>query len=283
MGTLYYKRNPQTTTYTTIENDVVIPCDAGSGAFTITLITAASKAGKVYYFKKTDTSSNVVTLDANSTETIEGLLTWELRQPGDSVKIISDGTNWNVLDYNKIEQLETRRTGTTAPNRYYIAGAINQSALATTAAVTANILYAMPFTVDRVLTIDSVGVHLTSQVSSSNVRMGIYKDSNGVPHALVADLGTVGTTDPTGLKEITGLLQKLQPGMYWLAAVFSHTPSISFLSASAISSVFGVSSAAAVNTGINASFTYAVLPSTYPTVVVSAATSQPAFFYHFSS
>ena len=139
----------------------------------------------------------------------------------------------------------------------------------------------MPFTVDRVQTIDSVGVNLTTQVSSSNVRMGIYKDINGVPDALLADLGTVGITNPIGLKEVTGLTQKLQPGIYWLTTVFSHTPTISFVDAAAISSIFGVSSSAAVNTGINASHTYGALPLTYPTIVVSTATSQPAFFYHF--
>ncbi len=281
MGNLYYKRNPQTTTYTTVENDVVIPCSAASGAFSVTLLSAASKGGKIYIFKKTDTTSNIVTLDGASSETIEGLPTWELRNPGDWVKIISDGTNWNVIDTTKIEQLAIRRTGTLAPNRYYMAGVVSQAALATAAAVTANTLYAMPFTVDRVQTIDSVGVNLTTRESSSNVRMGIYKDLNGVPDALLADLGTVGITNPIGLKEVTGLMQKLQPGIYWLTAVFSHTPTISFVDAAAISSIFGVSSSAAVNTGINASHTYGALPLTYPTIVVSTATSQPAFFYHF--
>ena len=131
MGNLYYKRNPQTTTYTTVENDVVIPCSAASGAFSVTLLSAASKGGKIYIFKKTDTTSNIVTLDGASLETIEGLPTWELRNPGDWVKIISDGTNWNVIDTNKIEQLAIRRTGTLAPNRYYMAGVVSQAALAT--------------------------------------------------------------------------------------------------------------------------------------------------------
>ena len=57
----------------------IIFADATSAAFTITLPTAVNRTGKRYRIKKTDSSGNYVIIDGNGTETIDGLLTWELR------------------------------------------------------------------------------------------------------------------------------------------------------------------------------------------------------------
>ena len=278
----------KTSAYTLTDADYAIRADANSAGFTLTLPAAADtdiytqRTGKEFFIKKIDTTSNIVVIDGNASETLEGLLTWELRQPGDWVKIRSDGTNWNMVERSQMGLNSTRRTGTTSPDTYYIAGQANAAALGTATAVTANQLYSLPFVVDRVQTIDKVGVNVTTGVASSNVRIGIYKDLNGVPGALVADLGIVATTTPAALKEITGLSQKLQPGIYWLSAVFSHTPTLSYLAAAGITSMLGVTSAAAINTAVTASFTYAALPSPHTTPAKSTATSQPALFYHFS-
>ncbi len=89
----------KTTTYTTTAADDQVNCDATGAAFTVTLIAAASVAGKKVVFKKTDSSANVVTIDANGAETIDGALTFKLHIQYEAVELISDGTNWHVSAY----------------------------------------------------------------------------------------------------------------------------------------------------------------------------------------
>lgn len=87
----------KTTTYTAALTDSVILCDSSSGAFTITLPTAVGNTGKVFTFKKINAVGNIVTIDGNGSETIDGAATitfftqWNMRQ------IISDGSNWLLI------------------------------------------------------------------------------------------------------------------------------------------------------------------------------------------
>lgn len=84
--------------YTVLATDQVILCNATSGAITVNLPAAASYSGKVLIVKKTDSSFNAVTLDGNSTETIDGSETTTLNTQYESVTIVCDGSNWHVLD-----------------------------------------------------------------------------------------------------------------------------------------------------------------------------------------
>ena len=73
--------------YTTILNDKVVKCDASGGAFTITVLAAATAgAGRRQAFKKTDLSSNAVTINCG--------FNIVLSRYGETVEIISDGSNW---------------------------------------------------------------------------------------------------------------------------------------------------------------------------------------------
>jgi hypothetical protein len=71
-----------------------------SGAsFTEYLPPAASCRGNIYTFLHNGTSlSQVYTLDAFSAETIGGSATVKMHTNGQMLKIISDGTNWLILD-----------------------------------------------------------------------------------------------------------------------------------------------------------------------------------------
>lgn len=84
-------------TYLATASDDVILCDATSGAFDIDLPTAVGITGKVYTIKKTDVSANVVTVDGNTTETIDDLTTQDLTGQYDACKIVSDGANWQII------------------------------------------------------------------------------------------------------------------------------------------------------------------------------------------
>lgn len=85
----------KTTTYTTTANDGVISVDASSASFTVTLVSAASNAGLTQTFKKIN-AANVVTIDASSTQTIDGALTYALSAQWSWVTVVSDGANWLI-------------------------------------------------------------------------------------------------------------------------------------------------------------------------------------------
>lgn len=91
----------KTGNYTATTADNVILCDDTSGSLTITLYAAASNAGRQLMIKKTNSSSNTVTIDGNASETIDGATTQVLRELNESILIVCDGSNWRILDrYN---------------------------------------------------------------------------------------------------------------------------------------------------------------------------------------
>jgi hypothetical protein len=82
------------TTYTANLTDTVILGSTSVAPFTITLPPAASCAGKQFAVGKADASANVLTVDANASETINGLLSLVLGTQFDSYLITSNGSNW---------------------------------------------------------------------------------------------------------------------------------------------------------------------------------------------
>jgi len=90
----------KTTTYTVALADYgkLVLCSASGGAFTITLPAAATAGdGFVVALKRTDSGTNVVTVDGNGAETIDGATTHGLRRQYDSIVLVSDGSNWQTM------------------------------------------------------------------------------------------------------------------------------------------------------------------------------------------
>lgn len=86
-----------TTDYTIPLSDYTILADASSNTITTTLPTANGNAGKIYNIKKTDSSNNVVTIDGNSTDTIDGDETYEISIQYESITVQSTGTEWVII------------------------------------------------------------------------------------------------------------------------------------------------------------------------------------------
>lgn len=79
----------------TTANDVIL---ASGGAFTVNLYTASCNSGKELTIKKTcATLSNIITIDGSACQTICGSTTTTLNTEGETLKIISDGSNWQIL------------------------------------------------------------------------------------------------------------------------------------------------------------------------------------------
>lgn len=273
----------KTANYTLTATDSIIRADASAGAFTLTLPAAAGIAGTVYTIIRTDTaqSTNLLTVDANASETINSLLT-QVMFPGECLVIESDGTNWVVLNHysRPVSFPGYFRRGST-PNRRFIAGMADYVALITaTTGPTVNTLYAMPFPVSRTTKFDTIECEVTTLGSGSNLRMGIYRDDGNLyPGALIFDSGNISAAS-TGAKTatITSTLQVFPPGMYWLTYENSATvPLIRCLPGSGYLAVLGYAtpfSTTAPGYAYTVAHTVGALPDPYTasaTVVTAAS------------
>lgn len=71
--------------------------DATSAAFTVTLPAASDARGRKVTVKKIDASANVVTIDGDGAETIDGAATQSLSAQYASFTLVSDGTEWWIV------------------------------------------------------------------------------------------------------------------------------------------------------------------------------------------
>jgi hypothetical protein len=90
-------KNSNYTVLTSDGQDVLIRADSSSGPITITLYTAVGNEGKTISVKKTDSSSNSVTINTTSSQTIDGSLTYTISSRYTSVTMVSDGVNWDII------------------------------------------------------------------------------------------------------------------------------------------------------------------------------------------
>lgn len=88
----------KTGNYTLTNSDDVVLVDATGGDVTITTHASASAAIKPYVIKKIDSSTNKVTVDGNSSETIDGAANAKLVTQNEALTIIPDATNWQIRE-----------------------------------------------------------------------------------------------------------------------------------------------------------------------------------------
>ena len=98
-----YKVTAKTTTATlNIAESGLISVSAAAG-YTILLPTAVNNSGIMYILKKTDANTNLITIDGDGTETIDGALTYtDLNYRYAYVIIISDNANWLIIGESTI-------------------------------------------------------------------------------------------------------------------------------------------------------------------------------------
>lgn len=90
----------KTVDYTVTAFDEIILVDATAADTTITLPTAVGNTGRSFSIKKIDASVNIVIVEGDGTETIDGDLTRSLLLQYDYIVVISDGANWLIIGGN---------------------------------------------------------------------------------------------------------------------------------------------------------------------------------------
>lgn len=111
----------QSTGFTAINSVGYYPCNTTAGGFTATLPSAVSLPGKVFTLENTGTNAaNVLTIDPNGTQTINGALTRTL-YIGESITIMSDAANWRVIGSrsNRTTNVETAQLTPAASGQWH--------------------------------------------------------------------------------------------------------------------------------------------------------------------
>lgn len=149
------------------------------------------------------------------------------------------------------------------PAGRYLSGGFWNTASVSAAAVTAGRLYAVPFFVTTPTMFTRIGVEVT--VGAGNVRLGIYRPGGtSLPGDLLLDCGVVSVAT-SGTKEIT-IAQYLDPGLYYLAAVFDGTPTVQMAAMGlATYGYLGAASVGADSSVMYRAFAYAALPTPWGT------------------
>ena len=111
-----------TVTQTLLTTMEVVLADTTSGGMTLTLPTAVGVSGKVYQIKKVSSDNNVVVVATSASQTIDGSSTTTVNTNGENLKLISDGSNWEILDRRiPSEWTSFTATGSWTTNSTYVA------------------------------------------------------------------------------------------------------------------------------------------------------------------
>jgi hypothetical protein len=86
-------------------------CSTAGGTYSATLPTAVGNAGKVFRFKKNTSDFTAMTIDGDGTETIDGATTTTINTSSETLTIVSDGSNWQIVE-RKIPAVWTSYTPT---------------------------------------------------------------------------------------------------------------------------------------------------------------------------
>ena len=271
----------KTASYSPSAFDTVITVDATlANPTSVTLPSAATDANQTLWVKKIDYTKNVAKVITSSSQTIDGFNSYNMTNPMQSVELISDGSNWKILDQQQATQFDhILRTSIVATRGWY--GSTIVSFTPTTASPTTTTLAVTPFIVGKTSQYDKIQAEVTTLLAASTCHLGVYSDNGtGYPASLIAgsDVGTISGAS-TGVQTNTfGTPIKLESGLYWLASQCSTATTLVLraIPSTAIPDVMGEISTmgASANTGIGwtATNTYGALPNAFPTTGATVTT-----------
>jgi hypothetical protein len=105
-------RTVTTSTYTVKAEDHTLLVNASAAASTISLLPVSSKRYPYLVIKKTDSTTNAVTIDANGSETIDGATTATLAVQYATLVLHADASAWRVVASLPVIDLTENTTAT---------------------------------------------------------------------------------------------------------------------------------------------------------------------------
>ena len=142
----------------------------GTSATTVTLPTAVGISGRMYTIKNASTNSSVLTVATTSAQTIDGTTSQVLSNPYQTISVVSNGTQWNIVGY-------------AIPSGNYWALGGNAVAGVTSLGTTSN--YALPLITNN---IERMRITATGSVG-----IGTSSFNGTYPEKLIVDAGAPAT------------------------------------------------------------------------------------------
>jgi len=87
-----------TTVALTKNSTPTVLCNAASAPITVSLPLASTSEGVIFTIKKTDSSSNAVTIQRSGSDLIDGVTSHTITQQYVTMAFESDGTSWSILN-----------------------------------------------------------------------------------------------------------------------------------------------------------------------------------------
>jgi hypothetical protein len=87
----------KTSSYTVLTSDCFLAADCTTGNITFTLPAATGNTGRIFYFKKIDSSPNTLTVVGNGFDTIDGSSSFLFSVQYQAASMIDNGSNWWVF------------------------------------------------------------------------------------------------------------------------------------------------------------------------------------------
>lgn len=163
LGGVTFPSTGLTSSYTIGVNDYLV--DVTGNTVTITLPTAVGINGKNYIVKNSGTG--VVTVSTTSGQTIDGSSSKTLNN-NDSIEVVSDGTNWNVVGgVGSVISSTTTKSGVVS-NTTFTGSPLNYQVLFTSSFPNTNYSVNVTGGDARIWTVESVSVNGFIINSNSN-------------------------------------------------------------------------------------------------------------------
>ncbi len=216
-----------TTTSITVGQPInTVLVDATGGNITITLLPGTTfQIGHEFVIKKTDGTTNIVTITPSGGNLIDGEASRVLTQRWESVTIRTDRTGWFIVSTTPGSGIAGFIKGQLKPNvtRYAMPG-WNVTRGDVSATLTVGVIYYIPFYYASTTTATEIAVDVTGAVLGSTIDLRIFNWDDGVPGALFANLGTISSAS-TGVKTIA-ISVTFPQGLYFMAMRASATVTV---------------------------------------------------------
>jgi hypothetical protein len=89
--------NTYISNYTVLTSNCFLRANCASNPITFTLPPAATVTGRIFYFKKVDSTANAMVIQGNGSELIDGFNTQSTTVQYETFSIISTGTGWDIF------------------------------------------------------------------------------------------------------------------------------------------------------------------------------------------
>jgi len=151
---------PKTANYTATTGDGILFGDATNGNFNFYLPTATSTIrGLELLFIKVDSSSNVITIVPDGTQTLNGVSSYVLEKEYENIAVICDGANWkskSIFHNQSFEKVNKNLKAANATLNYDVNSNLT------------SIVYSLPGSRSITKTFNYTGNNLTSIVLSGD-------------------------------------------------------------------------------------------------------------------